>query len=340
MLRANRRILARFGHSVNQLLPQKQPYLRNRVCVRAVQGFHNITMQTYSTGVLYAILGGVFLSTGGLLVRFVDQASPWTILFYRSLVFTVTVLLFLFIRNRQAFKQQFLKIKLIDLLASFLLALGFICYLLSLFNTSVANTVLLLSTGPVAAGVLAYFVLGEAIRALTWAAMVLAFAGVCVMVSGGINANDVVGIIYAFGAVLSFACFVVLLRYLGPQRDMMAPTALAGVIAAIMCVPMMLPLTESIVISGRDIFVAVCLGSFQVGFGFIFITLSAKSVPAAQIPLLALSETALSPIWVWLAVDEVPARNTIIGGAIVLIAVLLQGYAGIRAARQNPDTLV
>jgi len=297
-------------------------------------------MQTYSTGVLYAILGGVFLSSGGLLVRFVDQASPWTILFYRSLVFTATVMLFLFIRNRQAFKQQFLQIKLIDLLVSFLLALGFICYLLSLFNTSVANTVLLLSTGPVAAGVLAYFVLGEVIRALTWAAMILAFVGVCVMVSGGINANDVVGIIYAFGAVLSFACFVVLLRYLGPQRDMMAPTALAGVVAAAMCVPMMLPLTESLVISGRDLLVAVCLGSVQVGCGFIFITLGARSLPAAQIPLLGLSETALSPIWVWLAVNEVPARNTIIGGAIVLIAVLLQGYAGITAGRRNSDTLV
>lgn len=268
-------------------------------------------------------------------MRFVDQASPWTILFYRSLVFTATVMLYLLLRNRHTFKQQFLQIKPIDLLVSFLLALGFICYLLSLFNTSVANTVLLLSTGPVAAGVLAYFVLGEAIRALTWAAMVLAFAGVCVMVSGGINANDVVGIVYAAGAVLSFACFVVLLRHLGPQRDMMAPTALAGLVAAVMCVPMMLPLTESLAISGRDLFIALCLGSVQVGFGFIFITLGSKSVPAAQIPLLGLSETALSPLWVWLAVNEVPARNTIIGGAIVLVAVLLQGYAGVRGAQKS-----
>ncbi len=296
--------------------------------------------QTYSRGVLYIILGGVFLSSGGLLVRFVDQASPWAILFYRSLVFTATVMLFLFVRDRQSFKKQFLTIKPIDLLVSLLLAVGFICYLLSLFNTSVANTVLVLSTGPVAAGILAYFVLGEAVKALTWAAMVLAFAGVCVMVSGGINASDIVGISFAIAAVLSFAFFVVLLRHLGPQRDMMAPTALAGLVAAAMCIPMMWPLVETLAISARDLLIAVCLGSVQVGCGFILITLGSKSVPAAQIPLLGLSETALSPLWVWLAVNEVPASNTLIGGVIVLIAVVMQGYAGVRSAGEvisHPD---
>lgn len=291
--------------------------------------------QTYAKGVLYVILGGVFLSSGGLLVRFVGEASPWTILFYRSLVFSVTVMLFLLVRDRRSFKAQFLKIKPIDLLVSVLLAFGFICYLLSLFNTSVANTVLVLSTGPVAAGVLAYFVLGEAVRVLTWVAMALAFVGVCVMVLGGINDKDVLGIIFAFGAVISFACFVVLLRYLGPQRDMMAPTALAGFIAAGMCVPMMLPFVESLAISGRDLLIAICLGSVQVGLGFIFITLGSKSVPAAQIPLLGLLETALAPLWVWLVVNEVPVINTLIGGAIVLIAVVLQGYAGISGARSS-----
>ena len=286
--------------------------------------------QTYTHGVLCVILGGVFLSLGGLLVRFIDQAGPWTILFYRSLFFTATVMMFLLLRNPLSFKQQFLKIKPIDLLVSFLLGIGFICYLHSLYNTSVANTVLLLSTGPVVAGVLAYFVLGEAVRALTWAAMVLAFAGVCVMVSGGINASDVVGISFAIGAVLAFACFVVLLRYLGPHRDMMAPTALGGLFAAAMCLPMLSPFNEMLVISSRDLFIAFCLGSLQIGLGFILITLGSKSVPAAQIPLLGLLETALSPLWVWWAVNEIPAVNTLIGGAIVLVAVLMQGYAGLR----------
>jgi len=292
--------------------------------------------QTYSRGVLYIMLGGVFLSTGGLLVRFIEDASPWDILFYRSLMFSFTVVMFLWVSKRDTFFKRFAAIKPVDLLVSFLLAFGFIAYLLSLFNTSVANTVLVLSTGPVAAGVLAYLVLREAIVAITWLAMAVAFAGVCVMVSGGINPGDIIGIVYAFAAVLSFACFVVLLRYLGPKRDMMAPTALAGIIAAVMCIPMIAPMGALLSISIHDLFIALCLGSIQVGCGFILITSGSRSVPAAQVPLLGLLETALSPIWVWLAVNEIPARNTLIGGAIVLCAVLLQGYAGVRLARIQP----
>jgi len=286
--------------------------------------------QSYILGVMYAVLGGVFLSFGGLLIRFVEQASPWTILFYRSLVFTFTVLVFLVVRDRRALIARFASIGLWDLLVALFLAIGFICYVLSVFNTSVANTVLLLSTGPVAAGVLAYFVLGEVVRAITWFAMLLAIAGVFVMVSGGIDGGDKVGMAYAIVAVLSYARFVVLLRDLGPQREMIAPIALAGLFAALMCVPMLIPLKATLAISAHDFLIAFLLGSVQVGLGFIFITLGSRSVPAAQITLLGLSETALSPLWVWLAVNEVPATNTLLGGAIVLLAVAMQGYSALQ----------
>jgi len=286
--------------------------------------------QTYARGVLYAILGGVFLSFGGILVRFIDQASPWSILFYRSLTFTVTVAILLLFRDRRKVCERFANIRLLDLLVSFFLAIGFICYVLSLFNTSVANTVLLLSTGPVAAGVLAYLVLGETVRSITWFAMLIAIFGVFVMVSGGVDGSDFIGMGYAIAAVLSYACFVVLLRYLGPKRDMMAPIAIAGLVAAAMCVPMLSPIKAALTISMHDLAIALMLGSVQVGLGFILITLGSRSVPAAQIPLLGLSETALSPLWVWLAINEVPASSTVLGGAIVLIAVLLQGYSALQ----------
>jgi len=75
---------------------------------------------------------------------------------------------------------------------------------------------------------------------------------------------------------------------------------------------------------------SMALGAVQVGMGFILITLGSRSVPSAQVPLLALAETALSPLWVWLLVNETPARNTLFGGAIVLAAVAFQGIAGLR----------
>ena len=286
--------------------------------------------QSYQRGVLYVVFAGVFLSFGGLLVRFVESANPWTILFYRSITFTLTVLVFMYCRDRENVKSQLTAIKPVDLLVSLFLALGFIFYILSLFNTTVANTVLVLCIGPVLAAVLGYFVLKEKVNPITWFAMLLAALGVLVMVYGGIKLGDVKGIVYAGSAVLSFAALAVTLRYLGPRTDLMAPTALAGVVAAAMCVPAMLSLQAGFQINPNDFLLAVCMGSIQVGTGFILITLGSRSVPAAQIPLLALAETGLSPLWVWLAINEIPDRNTIVGGAIVIVAVLCQGVTALR----------
>lgn len=294
-----------------------------------------MTQQSYLRGVIYVVLAGVFLSFGGLLVRYVDSANPWTILFYRSLTFTLSVLVFMYVRDRINFKTQLYAIRPVDLLVSLFLALGFIFYILSLFNTTVANTVLVLCIGPVLAAVLAYFILGERVNPLTWFAMLLAALGVLVMVYGGIKLGDIKGIAYAGGAVVSFAALAVTLRYLGPRTDLMAPTAVAGLVAAGMCLPALLALPSGFQINFNDLLLAICMGSIQVGTGFILITLGSRSVPAAQIPLLALAETGLSPFWVWLTINEIPARNTIIGGAIVIVAVLCQGLAGLHKQKTS-----
>ncbi len=286
-----------------------------------------MTQQSYSRGVLYVILAGVFLSSGGLIVRHVTEADAWTVLFYRSLTFSITVTAFLWLQERKNTLNLYKRMSALDFLIALSLAFGFIFYLLSLFSTSVANTVLVLSIGPFIAAFLGWIVLGERITIVTILAMIAAVAGVVVMVSGGIAASDIKGIIYAFIAVLSFSVMVVSLRKVGPARNTMSAVSLAGILGALLC----LPFIPTLQISGHDLLMAICLGSVQVGFGFILITLGSRSVPSAQVPLLALGETALSPLWVWLMVNETPARNTLIGGALVLAAVLFQGVMGLRS---------
>ena len=283
--------------------------------------------QSYARGVLYLILAGVFLSTGGLIVRHVADADTWTILFYRSLTFSVTVIAFLWFQERGKTLGLYKKMRALDLLVTVSLALGFIFYLLSLFNTSVANTVLVLSTGPFVAALLGWIVLGERVTMVTVIAMIVAIAGVLVMVSGGVSSADILGIAYAFMAVLAFAVMIVTLRKLGPERNTLSAVSLAGVMASLMC----LPFIATLQISAHDLLMAIFLGSLQVGLGFILITLGSRSVPSAQVPLLALGETALAPLWVWLVINETPARNTLIGGALVLAAVLFQGALGLRS---------
>ena len=288
--------------------------------------------QSYKRGVGYIMLAGVFLSFGGLFIRFLDDASPWTVLFYRSLTFSLTITAFMVFRDGRAFTQRFAQIKPQELVVSVSLAVGFIAYVLSLFNTSVANTVLILSTGPVFAAVLGWIFLREPVVRTTWLAMAAAFGGVAVMVSSGIDIGDRFGILYAFIAVFAFAVLIVALRRAPTGKDMMAPTALAGICAAILS----LAFIPTFSISLHDLLLAISLGSLQIGLGFILITLGSRSVPSAQVPLLSLAETALSPLWVWLFVNETPARNTLLGGMVVLCAVAFQGYIGLRTTGPRP----
>ena len=275
------------------------------------------------------------MSTSGVLVRYIESANPWTVLFYRSLAFSATVFLFMCIRRARSpasshsLLSEFRPRHWSDIVVTLSLATSFTGYIMSLFHTSVANTVLIISTGPVMAAVLAWLLLRERISRLTAIAIAGAIIGVFVMVSGGIGDSDIKGILYSFIAVFAFAIMIVSLRF-SHHTDSIPFTCLAGLVAALFSI-VLLP---TFAISTNDLLIALSLGSIQIGVGFTLITLGSKSVPSAEIPLLCLGETALAPIWVWLAVAETPARNTLIGGAFVLSAVLLQGILGIMKNRR------
>lgn len=292
---------------------------------------------SYSRGLIYALLSGVFLSSGGLMVRFLDGANPWTVLFYRSLAFFATVFVFMIWRYRGEFLPKLQQLQQRDLLVSLFLALGFVFYLMSLYYTSVANTVLLLSTGPFFAALLGLIILGEAVSRVTWIAMIAAMCGVAIMVSGGVSSDDAVGMMLAVMAVLSYASMLVVLRGAKEGRDkareLLPATALAGLLAAIFCIPMI----ESFAFSQSELLLSLCFGSVQIGAGFILITLATQVVPAAQVALLSLTETALAPLWVWLVFTETPGANTLTGGAIIVAAVLFNGIVALRSSAEAPN---
>lgn len=288
----------------------------------------------YRRGVIYAVAAGICMSVAGLLVRLVDNADAWTILFYRSIAFVLTVLVFLYFRDGKKFYRRYRELGAIDVFVAVVIASGFVLFIQSLFHTSVANTVLILSTGPFLAALLGLAVLREAVSLVTWFAMLVAAIGVVIMVSGSESDTDLAGITFALLAVVAFAIMVVTMRYAGPERDNIAGVSLAGLIAGVFCLFVM----PGFAISGRDLMVAVTLGCVQIGCGFILITLSARTVPAAQVPLYALGETALAPLWVWWLMDELPARETLIGGALVMLAVIVQAVIAWSRSEQPQPT--
>ncbi len=279
----------------------------------------------YLRGVLLILMAGVCLSTAGIIVRNIESAGGWQILFYRSLCFCLTVLTYILWTHGKQTGQAFKAIGWPGLLAALSLGCGFTFYLFGLLMTTVANLAFMLSASPFFAAVFGWFILRERIPWITWAAIAVAMAGMAVMFADGIETGLWLGNLVALGAPLTFALMIVLYRKAG-DRDMTPATFLGGVVAGLIAFVM----AESLRLTTPDLLLAMLLGFVQVGLGFLFITLGARWVPAAQVALLALVETILAPLWVWAFLGEAPSAAALIGGLIVLGAVVAQGYHGIR----------
>ena len=289
----------------------------------------------YAFGVALVALAGAFWSIGGVLVRWVEAAGAWQIIFYRSLALALTLSLIVLIRHRGRLPAAFAGIGAPGALAGACLSGGFVGYVLALYHTSVANAVFMLGTAPFFAAILGRWFLREDVRRTTWAAMALALCGIAVMVAGSLVIGTVTGNLLALGASLSFAVFNVLLRK-GRANDMMPCVVIAGLIAAAIAAPMALSAPGGFALGARDLSLCIAMGTIQVGFGLTVFTIGARHVSAVELALLSMSELVLAPLWVWLAVDEVPSAFTLAGGAIVMTAIAFQALSGVRRRRLPP----
>jgi len=284
----------------------------------------------YGRGVAMVLLAGVCLSSGGLLVRSIEAADGWQILFYRAVAFTLTAFSFTLWRHRGRWPSAYLAIGWPGLIGAVALGIGFAAYLFALLHTTVANLAFILSAGPFCAALLGWLVLRERVPLFTWLAMTVALGGIALMLLDGLGGGQMTGNLIALIAPLTFAVMLIAIRFRA-DRDMTPILPLAGVVAALLALPMV----ESFQLSPRDLVLALLLGSVQIGAGFILITLGARWVPAAQVALLSLTETVLAPTWVWLLFDERPTTLAFVGGLIVLGAVVGEGLRGLRRPKRS-----
>lgn len=286
----------------------------------------------YRRGRVLVMLSGLFFSIGGVLVRLIETAGELQIIFYRSSVLVVTILGFMALRNRMSMAAGFRAVGATGVVGALFLAFTFIGFIFSLKHTTVANTLLLMSTASFMVAILSRIVLGERVSHGTWAAMIAASLGVAAMVGEGFVVGNLYGDLWALGVALGYACYTVALRR-GKMIDMIPSVCLAGIFGAIISGVIAAAVGQSLTISGHDLLICVIIGVAQLGCGLIMFTLGSRHVPAAELILLALTEVVLAPIWVGLVVGEVPSRITIIGGGILLVAITGQALSGMLRPR-------
>jgi drug/metabolite transporter (DMT)-like permease len=278
-------------------------------------------------GRLAILLAAVAWSTAGLGQRGLD-ATAVTQVAGRAFFAALALFALVLAMERRGTLSAFLGMGRSGLAMTVFLAISSGAFLLALNHTSVANVLFMQAAAPMMAALLGWALISEPIDGRTWAALLLAGAGVAVMAAGSLDAG-----IAAVGLPLlmtaSFAVVIVIARH---RRDvsMMPATCASQVLVVVVCAPFVTLGS----VTGDDWAILAALGVGQMGLGLAFLTIGARLIPPAQVALISLLEVVLGPLWVWLAYDERPSAATLAGGAIVVAAVVVQtvGVPGSRAA--------
>lgn len=283
----------------------------------------------YGLGMVLVVAAGVLWSTQGLIFRQIDTAGTWAVLFWRSVGMVPVLLAFLVWRAGGSPLPAIRKVGLAGVLGGFGLVGAFAGAIYSIQATTIANAVFLFAASPFLTALLGWMVLGERVRLETWAAMGVALAGIYVMVSsdltGGAMAGNVAALLSAFG----FAVFTVTLRW-RRLDDTLPSVLLGGVFSIVVGAVVAQALGQSLAVPMADAVWSMLMGAVTLTGGMVLYTLGSRVVPAAELALLSNIEVMLAPLWVWWFLNETASPATFVGGAILLVAVMINGVSGAR----------
>jgi drug/metabolite transporter (DMT)-like permease len=205
-----------------------------------------------------------------------------------------------------------------------ILGIGFAAYIFSMYTTTVANTNFIITTETIFLAAFGYFFLKEKINLITFISIILGMSGVLIILGSSLSiqsSEQFLGNIVAFIMPISFAVLVIIIRKY-PKVDMVPAQFTAGIFAAIIG----FLIAGQLSISIHDLFLALLAGFFQIGFGFILITVGSQTTPAAIVGVLMLTESVFGPLWAWLFIKEVSPTAVLIGGAIIVFSILFQSF--------------
>ena len=270
-------------------------------------------------GPVLVFLGAFSLSFGGLIIKSFEGSTQWQILFWRTVFFLLVISIYLLITYKKNIFKSFYDSGIPGFFGGLILSFGFCGYVFAMYNTTVANTNFIIQTQTIFLAIFGYFFLKEKISKVTLTSIILAISGIILMVGNTLSPGQMFGNIAAFSMPISFAVLILVIRKY-PSIDMVPSQFIAGIFALIIGYLM----SGKILISYHDIFLGFLAGFFQLGFGFIFITIGAQRTPSAMVGIIMLTEAIFGPLWAWLFINEQPPNVVLAGGTIVIIAVLMQ----------------
>lgn len=290
----------------------------------SVAGAGPVLRISHRRGVVLAAAGALCLVPDATLVRLVDAGDLpttfWRALFVGCMLLGVTGL-----RYRGGTRRAYRTIGRSGLLVSGAMTVGLVGFVYSVNHTAVANTLVILATSPFFAALFTRLLIGEPVPVRTWVAMALAAGGVAVTFGSSVEAGGTSGNLVAIAVAAAMGFNLTMVRRAGPV-DMAPAYSLGGFAGAAVLLPSAWPVG----VSARDLLLLGAMG-LVLASAFTLLALGTRYIPSPEAVLLLMLETVLGPMLAWLVVGEAPPRLAAVGGAVVLLTLAGNAWAGLRA---------
>ena len=276
-------------------------------------------------GTLLAFTAIMFITPDSLLIR-LSNVQSWNLIFYRGFIPFVVVFIGLLIIKRSKFFYSIIE--------NGWHGIGYICtfivtnilFVLSIENTNVANTLIMISLAPMLSALISFIFLKEYPNKKTWVAITITTLAVIYIFIDSFEKGDVKGNVYGFICALGLAAGAVIIRA-GKKNANLIPSAMT---AKLLIALIALFFVDDLNIEGNDFFFIPAMCVFCVAIPFVLITLAPRYITAAEVNLFFLLETVLGPFWVWLVIKEQPSMETIFGGVVIILTIATHSFLALK----------
>ena len=275
-------------------------------------------------GSALAFIGVMFITPDSLFIR-LSNIETWTLLFYRGAIPFLVVLLGLIIFYKTNFFNALFKIGYTGIFYVISFSVCNITFIISIQNTNVANTLIMVAMAPMLSAVLAWIFLKEPTNRSTWAAILITFLSVTFIFYDSVQLGNIIGDIFGFITALGLAINANLARF-ARDRDLVPSAVIGKLVVAIFA----FFFVENFELVKLDMIIVPLMCVMCVAIPFVLVTIAPRYISAPEVNLFFLLEVILGPIWVWLIIKEQPSTQTIIGGTIIIITIAVHSFLALK----------
>ena len=284
----------------------------------------NISNKNQRKGVLLAFAGIMFITPDSLLIRLADINS-WNLIFYRGFIPFLTILTGLIFIYRSSLFKKILDNSWHGLAFVVSFAITSIVFVVSIENTNVANTLVMVALAPMLSAIISLIFLKENPDQKTWVAIVITTLSVVYIFYDAIDAGDFLGNFLGLICATGLAVNAVIIR--SAKKMSLVPSAMVG---KLMVALFALFFADQIKLENNDLIIVPLMCIICIAIPFVCVTLAPRYITAAEVNLFFLLETIFGPFWVWLVIKEQPSLETIIGGGIIITTIAIHSALALK----------